>query len=511
LELLFENVAHFRSLNDKCLEVDPMSMALALYDATCTVCGDGNVAGIEQCDNGAENADTSESSCWTNCRRPCDVDIAVTVDNAYVLYINGVAQAPPSAEYTSGEFPGCSIPDGAYGLLIDATTAELAAAPAGDLGPRIVDGGATGHSGFSGAGFVDFRGPADETIEFGVPVSVEGMHTVAVRYALAGTPGSEGGADDRPLELSVNGNVISVPGTENSAFADDGLLHFPPTGDWTYWGRTTSVQVEMQSGSNFVTLRSTGASGANIDGLLVDPVRGESSVNHAGDAYTGCDWNQVDRFKLSQPGPIVVGINARDAEVSLMEGVGGLIATVRLNGRAHATNERWKCWQGGASGVDGQDGWALPGFDDSAWPFATSLGANGVAPWGDVNRFATSLADPNAAVLLKENNECSSPDTRIGTFTGDDGLQQCTRQCASTADCQYFLYATAPDSGACWVEHTTSAECPEGWLEHAYNFYELVPNPTLDTNAPISPDSNWIWTANSHFHDDVYCRLEMEC
>ena len=38
-------------------------------------------------------------------------------------------------------------------------------------------------------------------------------------------------------------------------------------------------------------------------------------------------------------------------------------------------------WQG----VDGLNGWELPESDDSSWPYASSLGLNGVDPWGDVN------------------------------------------------------------------------------------------------------------------------------
>ena len=77
-----------------------------------------------------------------------------------------------------------------------------------------------------------------------------------------------------------------------------------------------------------------------------------------------------------------------------------------------------------------------------------------------------------AQILLKENNECSSADTRIGEFPGDPsaGLDQCTSLCKQTADCKFFLYSTDASSGSCWVEHTTGGDCPEGWRENSYNF-----------------------------------------
>ena len=79
-----------------------------------------------------------------------------------------------------------------------------------------------------------------------------------------------------------------------------------------------------------------------------------------------------------------------------------MIATVRIDGTGEViptSSDRWKCWEGGGHGegggsevdsqwhgVDGPNGWELPGFDDSSWEGASSLGANGVPPWGDVNR-----------------------------------------------------------------------------------------------------------------------------
>jgi hypothetical protein len=164
---------------------------------------------------------------------------------------------------------GMDVSSIAYGQFIDAATAALGA-PDGVDSPQVLYGSGVnmlGHSGFSGLGFVDFLSPQNETIEFSVPHLTAGSHTVAVRYALAGLPDGT----DRPLEVSVNGAVLAVSESENAQFSNDGLLHFPPTGDWITWGRTVAVRVEMVDGANLVTLRNTGASGTNR-GSSFDPL-----------------------------------------------------------------------------------------------------------------------------------------------------------------------------------------------------------------------------------------------
>eukprot|EP01050_Picozoa_sp_SAG11_P001252 SAG11_NODE_53_length_19648_cov_14.691902_14_plen_178_part_00 len=146
---------------------------------------------------------------------------------------------------------------------------------------------------------------------------------------------------------------------------------------------------------------------------------------------TGCNWQSVDLIEFSRPGPVVIGVDALDAG-----GIGGLVVTVRTDdGRVFPSSPRyWKCWEGGSHGgddaadwsqvggswhgTDGPNGWELPVFDDSSWPYAHSLGRNGIDPWGDVNR-------------------------EMG----------------------------------------------------------------MDSQGTISPDSEWIWTADENLHNDVFCRL----
>lgn len=143
----------------------------------------------------------------------------------------------------------------------------------------------------------------------------------------------------------------------------------------------------------------SGHSNYNVAGCEGDGVGG-NAVNHAGDVYTGCNWQSVDLIDFAVPaGEAVIGVDALDAG-----GTGAMIATVRVDGGDvyPSSSERWRCWEGGGHGgddgadwsqvsntwhgTDGPNGWELPGFDDTAWESAHSRGLNGVGPWGNVNR-----------------------------------------------------------------------------------------------------------------------------
>lgn len=64
----YDEGGHFERLSDRCLDVDPVSMALALYDADCSVCGDGDINGAEMCDDGGANSNAPDAACRTNCQ-----------------------------------------------------------------------------------------------------------------------------------------------------------------------------------------------------------------------------------------------------------------------------------------------------------------------------------------------------------------------------------------------------------------------------------------------------------
>ncbi|HEX6345002.1 TIM-barrel domain-containing protein [Umezawaea sp.] len=106
------------------------------------------------------------------------------------------------------------------------------------------------HAGYTGNGYVDFTGATDDFVEWTIAVPSAGTRALGFRYA-------NGGTTDRPLRVSVGGTVV-------------GTLPFAPTGAWTTWA-TARLTAALPAGSA-ITVRATatGASGGNLDCLVVD-------------------------------------------------------------------------------------------------------------------------------------------------------------------------------------------------------------------------------------------------
>jgi len=104
------------------------------------------------------------------------------------------------------------------------------------------------HDGFTGSGFFNYLNPTGDYIEWSLPSCSGGEATLHFRYALEGT--------DRPLQVLLNGVIVEAS------------LSFPPSGVWTVY-RRTALTVTLRAGANTVRLLAAGASGANVDSLLV--------------------------------------------------------------------------------------------------------------------------------------------------------------------------------------------------------------------------------------------------
>jgi hypothetical protein len=104
-------------------------------------------------------------------------------------------------------------------------------------------------AGYTGAGYVDYGAAKGEYLEFNATSASAGKYRLVIRYA-------NGGTSDRPLELRVNGTVVTP------------TLSFKSTGGWSTWA-TTEIIVDLLAGDNAIRLTSIGASGANVDSLLV--------------------------------------------------------------------------------------------------------------------------------------------------------------------------------------------------------------------------------------------------
>ena len=46
--------------------------------------------------------------------------------------------------------------------------------------------------------------------------------------------------------------------------------------------------------------------------------------------------------------------------------------------------------------------------------------------------------------------------------------------CKYKSGCKYFVKGTGGWEEYCYWEKTNSADCPEGWDDDSYDFYELV-------------------------------------
>ena len=107
---------------------------------------------------------------------------------------------------------------------------------------------ATNHTGFSGTGFVDYNNVTGSYVQWSVNAATAGTATLKLRYA-------NGTATNRPMDVTVNGTVVSAG------------VAFPGTGNWNTWA-TRTVTVNLAAGTNTVRAAATTANGGpNVDYL----------------------------------------------------------------------------------------------------------------------------------------------------------------------------------------------------------------------------------------------------
>lgn len=124
---------------------------------------------------------------------------------------------------------------------------------------------ATNSEGFNGTGFVEYLNPSNDYIQWTVNVETTGDYVLDIRYAAE--------SNNRPLELNINGLVKLSS------------MDFPATGDWTIW-RTVSTTQALNEGKNTIKLTALDAGGANIDELVIRPVK----INYLDDCESATDW-----------------------------------------------------------------------------------------------------------------------------------------------------------------------------------------------------------------------------
>ena len=106
------------------------------------------------------------------------------------------------------------------------------------------------HTGYTGAGFVNYDNVAGSYVQFAVTVATAGPASLEFRYA-------NGSTTNRPLDITINGTLA----------ADE--LAFPATGAWTTW-QTISLPATLTAGTNTIrATATTAAGGPNLDRLRI--------------------------------------------------------------------------------------------------------------------------------------------------------------------------------------------------------------------------------------------------
>ena len=115
---------------------------------------------------------------------------------------------------------------------------------AGRKGPIV----AKNNRGYTGKGFVDYQADSGEHLNWVIQTKNADEYYLSFRYALAN--------GSRPLHLKVNGKLITK------------AMPFIGTGSWTMW-ETLTITANLKVGVNDIRLESTGASGPNVDSLII--------------------------------------------------------------------------------------------------------------------------------------------------------------------------------------------------------------------------------------------------
>lgn len=138
----------------------------------------------------------------------------------------------------------------ATGLLSTGATSASAASTRYEAENATISQGtvATDHTGYSGAGFVDYANTTGSYVQFTVDAAAAGPAGVTLRYA-------NGTTTNRPMDIAVNG-AVAVTGQA-----------FDGTGSWDTWASTT-VTLDLAAGTNTVRLTATTSNGGpNVDYL----------------------------------------------------------------------------------------------------------------------------------------------------------------------------------------------------------------------------------------------------
>ena len=139
----------------------------------------------------------------------------------------------PRINSSGGSTSGCSTPP--PGGRVEAENATIS--------QGVVE---SNHAGFSGTGFVNYDNVTGSYVEVQLNAAQAGDATLTLRFA-------NGTTTDRPMDITVNGVVVSAGHS------------FPGTGAWTTW-QSATLTVPLKAGANTVRATATTANGGpNLD------------------------------------------------------------------------------------------------------------------------------------------------------------------------------------------------------------------------------------------------------
>lgn len=164
------------------------------------------------------------------------------------------------------------------------------------------------HAGFSGTGFCNTTNAVGKYVEWTVPATEAGPHSLAFRYA------NDGNAD-RPLDIAVNGDLTSS------------RMGFPRTGAWSNW-QTVTTTANLNAGTNIIRATATTAEGApNLDYLEVATTSGPSDVV---DVSTSAELQAA--LAAAQPGQTIQMASGTYRGAFLTQRAGTADAPITLTG-----------------------------------------------------------------------------------------------------------------------------------------------------------------------------------
>ena len=283
-----------------------------------------------------------------------------------------------------------------------------------------------------GDAYVDFGSNAGDALAFSVNAPAAGTYTATIRYA-------NGGAEDRPLALSVNGGAAS-----NVAFAPTG------TGDagWENWTEV-EVTLDLAAGANTVRLAIPTAAdggvpnGPNIDQIAFAPREDDGGQGGDGGAEPGEAQTFVDVIRVNfEPAP------------------GGQFGVPS----GYATPAGFEVDQGAAYGDRGNGftyGWVdVEGAAVTDTPKAQPSGSmrykNGAPEASDLQKTYAHFEYPGASAADNE---------RAWEMALENGTYELTVSIGDTAgpfDSDYVLRAEGQALGPRWTPANLAGQSPTG-------------------------------------------------